>query len=57
MRYRFARDDDGHWYLVPESISVEEWEEWVHKEDSVVDLYRINGGPENYTFTSPKERI
>lgn len=62
MRYWFASDGDGHWYILPDSITREEFSDWVWdmEEDGVSDMdysrHMLAMHPSNYTFTDPKRR-
>lgn len=62
-RYRFAQDDDGHWYLLPIDLEAmffqmlddgesDGWEGFNTK----FYQYNISSSPSGYTFTNPEER-
>jgi len=60
-RMRFVQDDDSHWYAIPanEEHIFRDWVAVSHSIDSYFnnedfDKYRIDGGPEHYTFTDLK---
>lgn len=54
-RYLLARDDDGHWYLMPEG-SKEAFDAWVFEgEPEPMDVVRLSGSPSNVTFEAPLE--
>lgn len=56
MRYFLSRDDDGHWYLVPESVR-DAFSEWVEAEDGTAEpegVVRIPGSPSGITFEAPE---
>lgn len=59
-RYRFVRDDDCHWYLIPVSMTTAFNNMFANGEDdcwavfnSTFDDYRCNS-PSDYTFTKPE---
>jgi len=59
MRYKFSRDDDGHWYLIPEDMESTFNEMLLNGEDdywaefnNTFEEYRSDS-PTNYTFTDP----
>ncbi len=63
QRFFFDQDDDCHWYLIPEDRRVE-WYAW--REIPLGDergwevpafAERMNGGPEFYTFSSPRVNL
>lgn len=62
-RYRLVRDDDAHWYLIPEGDE-EQFRKWVdytvaeeqeHYIGPDYDDCRINGSPSRVTFLDPKQ--
>lgn len=60
MRYKFARDDDCHWYLIPCELESKFYALLEDGEDdnyvdfcNKFDQYRCNGQTE-YTFTDPR---
>lgn len=71
-RWRFLKDDDCHWYLIPDHM-YEYWElfEPPVYDDSdedrqnlaldvfcnTFDRYRIGGGTSSWTFENPQEDI
>lgn len=62
LRYRFDRDESGHWYLLPETVTQEEFDNYVgYYEGDMEEEYR---GPDldecridsatQYTFLDPR---
>lgn len=59
MRFFFDQDEEGHWYLVPES-SREDWEDFVEDEDrqdegDVPDGATAIDGVNRFVFENPRE--
>lgn len=70
-RYKFGKDDDGHWYLLPAEKAQEfvKWVEWsskywspsVKESDKVewegedFEEYAIGGRITGYSFSDPRE--
>lgn len=59
MRFKFERDDDGHWYLIPENLQDMFFELLENGEDDYwaefnnkFEEYRSEH-PTNYSFTDP----
>lgn len=60
MRYKFARDNDGHWFLIPAELSTEfykllhegEDDLWAEFSNKFEEYYCDS--PTNYTFENPK---
>jgi hypothetical protein len=53
VRYFLGRDDDGHWYLVPE-VAREAFSDWVYESQPEPEgVVRIPGAPGEITFESP----
>lgn len=51
MRYKFARDDDGHWFLIPVELNAEFYRLLEQGED---DLWaEFNNKFEEYTSNNP----
>lgn len=61
-RYLIDSDDDGHWYLIPES-GHETFHSWVYGVAEAPELgvdvpdgvVRLSGHPNNVTFEAPLE--
>ena len=54
-RYLLARDDDGHWYLMPEETK-EAFDAWVYESaEEPPYVVRLSGSPSNVTFEAPLE--
>lgn len=58
-RYKIARDNDGHWYVIPEGREAE-WGEWLALDREDVRAWDhpnwakgIGGSPSLLTFTDP----
>jgi hypothetical protein len=62
-RYRFAQDDDGHWYLIPVELEIlffqmqenGEADGWCEFNNKFYE-YSTGCSPSCYTFTNPEER-
>lgn len=64
-RFFLDQDDDGHWFIVPESIR-EEWDAWRELISSYGNgetndfpempegVETLGGGPQHVTFTDPE---
>lgn len=60
-RYWFAKDDNWQWYLLPTSVTTQEWGDWVYcggydEDRHRYDDYKIDVEPHHYTFTDPEMR-
>lgn len=61
QRWCFAKDDDGHTFLIPAHMKAQ-FEELLYKDDDFEEFndvfyqYGIGGGAEGYTFTDPQPR-
>jgi hypothetical protein len=56
-RYLLDSDDDGHWYLVPMELQ-QQFTEFVYGDrgtDQPDGVVRLDGHPNNVTFTAPEE--
>lgn len=62
VRFKFVSDCDGHWYMIPSSLSEEFslWDataldgaedEWTGRD---FDIYRLAQHPSSYTFADPR---
>lgn len=57
LRYTFAQDGDGHWYMIPEELEGRYYLLSESDEDTFYDefdKYRVDGGIEGITFTNPR---